>query len=283
MNTLKTVFLMGLLLALLVFLGGMFGGRTGATMAFVFAMVFNFGSWWFSDRVVLAMYGARPLAESDQPWLHQQAALLAERAGIPKPRLFIIDSPQPNAFATGRGPSNAVVAVNEGLLRLMSREEVAGVLAHEIAHIRNRDTLTMTMAAAMAGAIMYLADMARWAAIFGGGRNDREGNGGLAGMLIMIVVAPLAAMLIQMAVSRSREYAADEAAALYQGSPLPLASALEKLGYASERLPMDASPATAHLFIVNPLSGGSLTSLFSTHPPVADRVRRLHALAGLAR
>lgn len=283
MNTLKTVFLMGLMLALLVFLGGLFGGKAGATMAFLFAMVLNFGSWWWSDRIVLGMYGARKLEDGELPWLHQQAAMLAERAGIPKPRLYVIDSPQPNAFATGRGPSNAVVAVNTGLINLMSREEVAGVVAHEIAHIRNRDTLTMTIAAAFAGAIMFLADMARFAAIFGGGRDSREGGGGVVGFLVMMFVAPLAAMLIQMAISRSREYAADEAAATFQGSPLPLASALEKLGYASERLPMDASPATAHLFIVNPLSGGGMMSLFSTHPPVADRVRRLHALAGLAR
>lgn len=282
MNTLKTVFLMGLMLALLVFLGGMFGGRAGATFAFLFALIFNFGSWWFSDRVVLGMYGARPLAPTDVPWLHQAVGHLAERAGIPMPRLFIIDSPQPNAFATGRNPSHAAIAVNEGLLRLMSHEEVAGVMAHELAHIRHRDTLTMTMAAAFAGAIMYISHMARWAAFFGGGRGDRD-RGGILELLVAMIVAPLAAMLIQMAISRSREYSADEAAASYQGNALPLASALEKLGYAAERIPMDASPATAHLFIVNPLSGGALMSLFSTHPPLAERIRRLHAMAGLAR
>jgi heat shock protein HtpX len=281
MNMVKTVFLMGLLLALMIFIGHLYGGRDGATMAFVFAMVINLGSFWFSDKIVLGMYGAKPLDRRDAGWLQESAARLAAEAGIPAPRLFLIESDQPNAFATGRSPAHGAVAVTSGLLRLMSRDEVEGVLAHEIAHISHRDTLIATLAAAFAGAIMYLASMARWAAIFGGGRSGDRGRGGLE-LLFVMLVAPLAASLIQLAISRSREYAADESAARYAGSSLGLARALEKLGYAAERIPANAAPATAHLFIVNPLSGGGLVSLFSTHPPIRERVRRLYAQAGIA-
>lgn len=281
MNMVKTVFLMGLLLALMVFIGLIYGGREGATMAFIFALVINFGSYWFSDRIVLRMYGAKPLDGREAGWIHESAARLAANAGIPMPRLYLIRSDQPNAFATGRNPARGAVALSNGLLRLMSRDEVEGVLAHEIAHIRHRDTLIATLAAAFAGAIMYLASMARWAAIFGGGRSNERGRGGLE-LLFVMLVAPLAASLIQLAISRSREYAADEAAARYAGSSLGLARALEKLGYAAERIPSDAAPATAHLFIVNPLSGGGVVSLFSTHPSIRERVRRLYALAGIA-
>jgi len=281
MNMVKTVFLMGLLLALMVFIGHLYGGSGGAAIAFIFAMVINFGSYWFSDKIVLGMYRARPLDRRAAGWLDESAARLARAAGIPTPRLFLIESEQPNAFATGRSPARGAVAVTSGLLRSMSRDEVEGVLAHEIAHIRHRDTLIATLAAAFAGAIMFLASMARWAAIFGGGRSNNRGRGGIE-LIIVMLVAPLAASLIRLAISRSREYAADKSAARYAGSPLGLARALEKLGHAAERIPADAAPATAHLFIVNPLSGGGIVSLFSTHPPIRERVRRLCALAGIA-
>lgn len=281
MNTIKTVFLMGLMIALLIFAGSLFGGREGATIAFIFALAMNFFSYFFSDRIVLAMYGARQVSPAEAGWLHQSLERLSAEANIPVPRLYVIESPQPNAFATGRSPAHAAVAFNSGLLRLMSREEVEGVMAHELAHIKNRDTLISMLAAAFAGAIMYLGSMARWAMFFGGGR-DRDRDSNPLGMLLLVFLAPLAATLIQLAISRSREYAADAAAARYTSNPLGLASALEKLGYASGRIPMDAAPATAHLFIVNPLSGGGLMSLFSTHPPIEDRVRRLRELAGLA-
>ncbi len=283
MNTVKTVFLMSSLVVLLILLGHMFGGTQGATIAFVIALGINFVSYFFSDRIVLSMYGARELAPSEAGWLHASAVRIAERAGIPVPRLYVIDSPQPNAFATGRSPSRSAVAFSQGLLKYMNREEVEGVLAHEIAHIRNRDTLTGMIAAAFAGAVMYLGDMARWAMFFGGGRDDENRGGGVVHLLVMAILAPLAATMIQLAISRSREYAADETAARLTGSPLGLAAALEKLGYASQRIPMEAAPATASLFIVNPLSGGGLLSLFSTHPPLESRIRRLYELAGLAR
>jgi len=238
----------------------------------------NFFSYWFSDKIVLRMYHARAVGPQEAPELYGTVQTLCRRANLPMPKVYVIPQAAPNAFATGRNPEHAAVAVTEGLLKLMGREELMGVLAHELSHVRNRDILIGSIAATLAGAIMLLANMARWSAIFGGGRRDSEegggGGGGLA-LIAMSIVAPLAAMLIQMAISRSREYMADATGASFAGSPQGLASALEKLGAYSKRLPMDASPATAHMFIVNPLSGRSLMSLFSTHPPLEERIARL--------
>lgn len=281
-NLVKTGVLLGALTALLVLIGGGLGGQNGMLMAFVLAMVMNFGSYWFSDRIVLAMYRAQPVDEAQAPGLYRIVHTLATRAGMPMPRVYIVPGDAPNAFATGRNPEHAAVAVTEGLLRIMSDDELEGVLAHELSHVQNRDTLTMAIAATLAGAITYMAHMAQWAMIFGGGRrdSDEEGSGGgLLGGLVMIIVAPMAAMLIQLAISRAREFQADASGARMAGQPWGLAKALEKLEMASKMAPMDATPATAHLFIVNPLTGGGWTTLFATHPPVAERVARLRALA----
>ncbi|GIV14761.1 MAG: protease HtpX [Armatimonadota bacterium] len=282
MNTLKVGVLLVALTALFIFVGDAVGGRGGAMIAFVLALVMNFVSYWFSDKIVLGMYGARALSPADAPELYRMVERLSERAGIPLPRLYVVPGEQPNAFATGRDPAHAAVAVTAGLLHLLDTEEVEGVLAHEIAHIKHRDTLTMTVVATIAGAVMLLADMARWAMIFGGARNDdREGGNPLVYLLIMIV-APIAAMLIQLAISRAREYEADATGAKLVGSPDGLISALRKLEQASRMIPMQASPSTAHLFIVNPLRGmgGALMSLFMTHPPIEERVRRLQQMRG---
>ncbi|SHF28281.1 Heat shock protein. Metallo peptidase. MEROPS family M48B [Desulfacinum infernum DSM 9756] len=282
-NRFRTTLLLAALTVLIVGIGRLLGGPQGMAIALVFAVVMNFGTYWFSDKIVLAMYRAQPVDEREAPELYNMVRELAASAGLPMPRVYIIPSETPNAFATGRNPEHAVVAVTEGLLRLLSAHEVRGVLAHELAHIKNRDILIGTIAAAMAGAVMFLADMARWTAIFGGFRgNDEEGEGagGLFGTLVLAIVAPIAAMLIQMAISRSREYLADETGARIAGHPESLASALEKLAVASERIPMvEAKPATAHMFIVNPLSGRSLVNLFSTHPPIEERIRRLRSFA----
>jgi heat shock protein HtpX len=282
-NRFRTTLLLAALTVLIVWIGRLLGGPQGMAIALVFAVVMNFGSYWFSDKIVLAMYRAQPVDEREAPELYNMVRELAASAGLPMPKVYIIPSETPNAFATGRNPEHAVVAVTEGLLRLLSAHEVRGVLAHELAHIKNRDILIGTIAASLAGAIMFLADMARWAAIFGGFRgNDDEGEGagGLIGTLILAIVAPIAAMLIQMAISRSREYLADETGARIAGSPEGLAGALEKLAVASQRIPMvEAKPATAHMFIVNPLSGKSLVNLFSTHPPIEERIRRLRSFA----
>jgi heat shock protein HtpX len=251
-------------------------------LAFVMAMVMNLGSYWFSDKIVLSMYGAKPVEEAQAPGLYRIVRTLATRAGIPMPRVYILPQETPNAFATGRNPQHAAVAVTEGILRVMSEEELEGVLAHELSHVQNRDTLIMAIAATLAGAITYMAHMAQWAMIFGGSRrdSDEEGSGGgIFGGILMIVLAPLAATLIQLAVSRSREFQADASGARMAGQPWGLAKALEKLEMASKVAPMDATPATAHLFIVNPLSGGGFATLFSTHPPIAERVARLRAMA----
>jgi heat shock protein HtpX len=242
----------------------------------------NFGSYWFSDKIVLAAYGAREVSEAEAPVLYRIVHNLALRDGMPMPRLYIIPSDAANAFATGRNPQHAAVAVTEGIMRLMNERELTGVLAHELSHVKNRDILISSIAATLAGVIMMIARMAQWSAFFGGmGRSDeREGGGGALGLLVMAIVAPIAAMIIQMAISRTREYAADETGAHTSGDPLGLASALRKLGVASERIPLDASPQTSHLFIVNPLSGRSLMQLFSTHPPLEDRIARLEAMAG---
>jgi heat shock protein HtpX len=279
-NVLRTTVLLAALTALFLVIGGAIGGNQGLFIAFVFALLMNFASYWFSDKIVLSMYGAREVSLNEAPDLYRLVQRLAQRAGIPMPRVYIIPSDAPNAFATGRNPQHGAVAVTEGILRMLDTDELAGVLAHELGHIRNRDTLIMTVAATLAGAITMLAHMAQWGAIFGFGRRDEEdsGGGGILGLLFMAILAPIAATLIQLAISRSREYFADSTGAAVAGSPSGLARALEKLHYASQRLPMDANPATAHLFIVNPLTGGSLVNLFSTHPPIEERIRRLRRI-----
>jgi heat shock protein HtpX len=278
----RTTLLLGALTGLILGIGQMLGGSQGLTIAFGFAVLMNFGSYWFSDKIVLAMYSARQVSEADAPMLYRIVHNLTVRAGLPMPKLYIIPSEAANAFATGRNPHHAAVAVTEGILRLMNEREITGVLAHELAHVKNRDILISSIAATLAGVIMMVANMARWAAIFGGLNRDgdRDEGGGIIGLIAMSILAPLAAMIIQMAISRTREYAADATGARMSGDPLGLASALKKLGMASERIPMDASPQTAHFFIVNPLAGRSFAQLFSTHPPLEDRIGRLEAMAG---
>ena len=282
MNYFKTTILLIALTLLLVWVGSMFGGRQGAVFAFAIAMGMNFFSYWFSDKIVLRMYGAREVSDQESPAYYAIVKELVARAGLPMPRTYIIPTQAMNAFATGRNPGHAAVAVTEGMLNSLSREELRGVLGHELAHVRNRDILISTIVATIAGAVMMLANMARWASIFGGygGRNDEEegsGGGGFA-ILFLAILAPIAALLIQMAISRSREYAADKGGAQLTGSPLGLASALEKLQQAAMVRPMDAGQTTAHLFIVNPLSGRSFAAIFSTHPPIEERIKRLRAM-----
>lgn len=274
MNTAKTVLLMGLLTGLLVWVGDLAGGRQGMIVALVLATVMNLGSYWFSDKIVLAMYRAQPVDRASAPRLYQLVERLATQAGLPVPTIYIIPEASPNAFATGRDPAHAVVAVTEGILRLLPEDELAGVIAHELSHVRNRDMLIGAIAATLAGTLMILA---RVALFFGGGRDER--NGGGLGMLVMVIVAPLAAMLIQLAISRSREYQADASAAELTGNPRGLARALGRLQQGVEYTPMEAQPATAHLFIVSPLSGRSLAGLFSTHPPLEERIARLERMA----
>ena len=275
-NWFKTTLLLGAMTALIVFIGGLFGGRQGMVLAFFIAIAMNFFSYWFSDKIVLRMYRAHEVSPQEFPQLYQAVEQLARNAGLPMPKVYIIPEDSPNAFATGRNPEHAVIAVTEGLLRTMNNEEATGVLAHEMSHIRNRDILIGSIAATMAGAIMILASMARWSAFFGGGSRDDEGGGlGAVGLIVMSILAPIGAMIIQMAISRSREYLADATGAKLAGNPEGLAGALEKLGSYSRKVPMHASPSTAHMFIVNPLSGGSLMNLFSTHPPLEDRIARL--------
>jgi len=282
-NTLKTTFLLAVLTVLFVLVGKAIGGQSGMIFAFGLAIVMNVGSYWFSDKIVLRMYGAREVTEAEAPQIHGMVRRLATAAGTPMPKVYIIPEESPNAFATGRNPAHAAVAVTEGIVRILSPDELEGVLAHEMAHVKNRDILIGTVAATLAGAIMMLANMAKFAAIFGGGsRDDREGGGGLE-LLVMAILAPLGAMLVQMAVSRSREYLADETGARFCGRPEALARALEKIAGWSRQVPMQASPATAHMFILSPLSGGGIMSLFSTHPPVEKRVERLLALRGISR
>jgi heat shock protein HtpX len=280
MNTLKTTFLLTLLTLLFVFIGRMLGGNSGMVVALVFAAIMNLTTYWFSDKIVLAMYRAQPVTESDNPGLHSLVRRTATNANLPMPKVYIIPTQTPNAFATGRNPKHAAVAVTSGILRTLDEDELEGVISHEMAHIRNRDILTGSIVATLAGAISMLAFMARFAAIFGGyGGRDSEGRGGGIGLLLMAIVAPLAALLIQMGISRSREYAADRAGAKISHKPLSLANALKKLQHASRRIPLEAKPSTAHLFIVNPLSGKGMASLFSTHPPVEERVARLQNMA----
>lgn len=279
MNTLKTTLLLGGLTGLLMLIGGYFGGQQGMTIAFIFALVMNFGSYWFSDKIVLSMYKAQEVTPSQAPELFTLVRNLTLQAGLPMPKVYVIPEDTPNAFATGRDENHAVVAVTEGILRILNREELAGVISHELAHIKNKDMLISSIAATLAGAIVMLAHMAQWAAIFGGGERDRDDEGGgIVGLILMAILAPLAASLIQMAISRSREYLADEGGAKISGKPYGLASALEKLSRAALAIPLDANPATAHMFIVNPLSGRSLMNLFSTHPPIEERVARLRTM-----
>jgi heat shock protein HtpX len=254
--------------------GEILGGRQGMMIAFFMALAMNFFAYWNSDKMALAMNRAREVSEAEAPELHQIVAHLAQRAGIPKPRVYIVDNPTPNAFATGRNPEHAAVAVTTGIMQVLNREELAGVIGHELGHIKNRDILISSIAAVMAGAISYMATMAQWAMIFGGGRDDDEGGNPIA-MLIMMIVAPLAASLIQMAISRSREFIADRTGAEICGNPKALASALQKLSTYNAQRPMQVNPATAQMYIVNPLRGGGLMSLFSTHPPMEERIRRL--------
>ena len=275
-NQFRTALLLAVMTVFVIFIGRLIGGPTGMVVAFVFAIGMNFFSYWFSDKIVLRMYGAQEAKPEQAPELHQIVATLAQKANLPMPRVFIIPKDSPNAFATGRNPEHAVVAVTQGLLKLMNREELMGVLAHEMAHVNNRDILIGSVAATMAGAVMMLASMARWAAIFGGGRSsDNNGGMGGIGLLVMSIIAPIGAMIIQMAISRSREYQADATGAHLAGGSSGLAGALEKLGAYSKQLPMNANPSTAHMFIVNPLSGRSMMNLFSTHPPMEERIARL--------
>jgi len=281
MNNLKTTLLLSLLTILMVTLGSAIGGKSGMVFAFVMALGMNFFSYWFSDKIVLKMYGAQEIGEHEHPAFYNIVRRLAIQAGLPMPKVYIIPSESPNAFATGRNPQHAAVAATEGILRILSTDELEGVMAHELAHVQNRDILVGTIAATFAGAISMLGNMLQWGAMLGAGRSDDEnGSGGLIGSLAMAIIAPIAAMLIQMAVSRSREYLADESGARICGRPLALANALRKLHSASQTIPMqEARPATAHMFIVNPLSGAGLMALFSTHPPMEERIARLETLA----
>ncbi len=285
MNGLKTALLMGVLTAILWIGGLLLGGRGGATIALVLALGMNFFAYWFSDRIVLAMYRAKRIEEGEAPDLFSIVRQLATRAKMPMLKVYMIDSPTPNAFATGRNQNHAAVAVTTGIMKILNRDELTGVLAHELSHVRNRDILVGTIAAALAGAISHLAYMGQWALFFGGfgGRDDRDNRGGGISALLMIVLAPIAAMLVQMAISRSREYGADEGGAKL-ANPLHLADALKKLETANRQIPMtSANPATAHMFIVSPLRGESVASLFSTHPPIEERIRRLEVMAGVRR
>ena len=275
-NQVRTTILLAVMTALILWIGQIMGGRQGMTIALLLAAGMNFFSYWYSDKIVLKMYRAQEVDRTQAPELYEIVQTLSGKAGLPMPKIFVVPSEAPNAFATGRNPEHAVVAVTQGLLKIMDHDEVSGVLAHELAHVKNRDILVGSIAATMAGAIMVLASMARWSAIFGwGGRSDDEGGGGVIGLIAMSILAPLAAMIIQMAISRSREYLADSSGSRFAGSSEGLARALEKLGRFSKKLPMHAHPSTAHMFIVNPLSGKSLMSLFSTHPPLEERIARL--------
>ena len=286
MNTIKTTILMALMMILLVVLGGVIGGKGGAMLMFVISLAMNFFSYWFSDSIVLRMYGARPLTEREAPELYHLVADLAARAGLPMPKVCLVESMTPNAFATGRSPSHAAVAVTRGIVGMLSREELSGVLAHELSHIKHRDTLISTIAAAMGSAISMLAYMAQWSAIFGRSDDD-EGAGGIVGTLLAVLVAPLAATLIQLAISRSREYDADKSGGEICGNPRYLARALEKISGAVQSMPpmreAEAQPATSNLFIINPLAGSrqAFVNLFSTHPATAERVARLEEQARL--
>ncbi len=280
-NMLRTTLLLAALTGLMVGLGQMLGGSQGAVMALVLSVAMNFGSYWFSDKIVIRMYGGQEVREHDDPELYAIVKGLAQQNQMPMPRLYLIPSDSPNAFATGRNPEHAAVAVTAGIRRLLTRRELEGVLAHELAHVTNRDILISSIAATLAGAIMTLARMAQWGMMFGGGRRDErdDGGGGVLGLLATMIVAPLAASIIQMAISRSREFQADDTGARLVRDPEALASALQKIAGGAEAVPLDASPQTAHMFIINPLRASMLQNLFSTHPPLAERLERLQRVA----
>lgn len=285
MNHFKTFLLMLILTALFILVGSALGGKSGVIYAFILAAGMNFFAYWFSDRIILHMYGAHQVSEQEAPELYQIVGEMANKASIPMPKVYIMENDTPNAFATGRNPEHAAVAVTTGIMRILSKEELKGVIGHELSHIKNRDILISTIAATIAGAIGMLARMAQWGAMFGYGRSDEEREGGGANLLftlIVTIVASIAAILIQMAISRSREYLADEGGA-HLSHPLYLARALGKLDMAAKRIPMEANPSTAHMFIVNPLRGGGVLSLFSTHPPIEERIARLEEMARTGR
>jgi heat shock protein HtpX len=278
-NQFKTAILLGLLTAFILWVGNYLGGRAGMAVALLFAGAMNVASYWFSDRIVLGMYKATEIDERRAPRLYEIVRRLANEANLPMPKVYVIPQMAPNAFATGRNPEHAVVAVTEGLIEVMEEDELAGVLAHELAHVKNRDILISTIAATLAGAIMFLASMARWSAVFGGvGGSDDEGGAGIIGLIVMSIIAPIGAMIIQMAISRSREYLADSTGSQIARHSEGLAKALEKIGAYSGKLRMNANPATAHMFIANPLSGGTVAKLFSTHPPLEERISRLRGI-----
>lgn len=277
MNGFKTFILLCCLTLLLLAIGRIIGGQIGLTYALIMAGIMNLGAYFFSDKIVLAMYGAKEVSEKDLPDVHKVVNNLTQACGLPKPKIYLIESASPNAFATGRDPKHAAVAVTGGLLKLLSYDELEGVIAHELSHIKNRDILIATIAATIAGAISYLAHMAQWAAMFGTRRDEGRGSNPII-FLVIAIVAPIAALIIQLAISRSREYLADSEGARLCGSPSKLASSLEKLRMGVMRIPMDANPSTAHMFIVNPLSAGFLLNLFSTHPPIEERIKRLRRM-----
>jgi heat shock protein HtpX len=274
-NNVKTVLLLGFLSGIVLVIGGSLGGRQGLTIALVFSIIMNFASYFFSDKIALRMHHAQPVTREEAPQIYKIMEYLCARSGVPMPKIYIIPDESPNAFATGRNPEHASVAVTQGALRLLNEDELMGVLAHEISHVKNRDILISSVAATLAGVIMWVANMARFAAIFGGGRDRDDDGGGAIASLATIIVAPIAAMLIQMWISRTREYQADASGSEVAGSPQGLASALQKLENYSKRIPMEASPSSAHMYIVHPFSGRSLMNLFSTHPPTQERIDRL--------
>jgi heat shock protein HtpX len=283
MNTIKTVGLLTVLTLLLIAAARIFFGPSAVPFALLFAAVMNLGAWWFSDRIALSFAGAHAVSEAEAPDLYRIVGNVARTANVPMPRVYVIDQPAPNAFATGRDPQHAVVAVTKGILEIVTERELTGVLAHELGHVRNRDTMVMAVVATVAGAISYLAQMAQWSLWFGGGRRDDRDSGqlGMIGMILGIVLLPLAAMLVQLAISRSREYGADDQGAELTHDPIALASALRKLETYSKRVPLPVNPAVAPLFIVQPLLPGGLTGLFSTHPPIEQRIARLERMAGM--
>ncbi len=273
---LRTTILLAVLTGLMLLVGGVLGGRSGMFLALILSVAMNFGSYWYSDKVVLAMYHAREVTSAESPELYSIVRGLADRANLPMPRVYIVNTQMANAFATGRNPNHAAVAVTTGILKILSRDELEAVIAHELTHVKNRDTLVSAMAATLAGVITFMANIAQWGLIFGGGRDDDSGN--IVGALAMIILAPIAALLVQLAISRGREFGADRGGAEICGKPLALASALSKLEGAAGAVRADVNPSTAHLFIVNPLKGRALASLFSTHPSTEERIRRLNAM-----
>lgn len=278
MNAVKTVFLMTLMMVLFLFVGYLLGGNTGMTIALVFSLLMNFGSYWFSDKIVLKMYRAKEVNRESAPKFYEMIERLAKQANLPMPRVYLINDPTPNAFATGRNPNHAAVAATTGILQGLSNEELAGVMAHELAHVKHRDTLISTIAATLVGSISFIAQMAGWVFMFGRGSNDRGGSG--IGGLVLLILSPILAMLIQMAISRSREFAADKGGAEFTGNPLGLASALQKISRGNQLKPVyNSDPTTAHMFIINPLHGGGMSKLFSTHPSTEERIKRLQAMA----